>query len=117
MVKHQNDVLPKFRNTAAKVAHDIGSSEIAVTRAVQFSRGLEAAEQISPGIKDAVLSGAVKAPKQVIAETHTETHTEAVKTHTGHYNKPQQETTGKPANTLRFNGYKLQTTTRRNKKN
>ena len=51
------------------------------------------------------------------AETHTETHTEAVKTHTGHSNKPQQETTGKPANTLRFNGYKLQATTRRDKKN
>ena len=98
MVKHQNDVLPKFRNTAAKVAHDIGSSEIAVTRAVQFSRGLEAAEEVSPGIKDAVLSGAVKAPKQVIAETHTETHTEVAETHTANDSTAQQATTSKPGN-------------------
>lgn len=68
VVKHQNDDLPKFRNTAAKVAHDIGSSEMAVTRAVQFIRGLDAAEKVSPGIKEAVLSGSVKAPKAIISE-------------------------------------------------
>lgn len=66
--KHQNDDFQKFRNTAAKVAHDIGSNEIAVTRAVQFSRGLDAAEKVSPGIKEAVLSGSIKAPKSVISE-------------------------------------------------
>ena len=66
--KHQNDAFQKFRNTAAKVASDIGSSEIAVTRAVQFSRGLDEAEKVSPGIKEAVLSGTVKAPKSVISE-------------------------------------------------
>ena len=66
--KHQNDDFQKFRNTAAKVAHDIGSSEMAVTRAVQFSRGLDAAEKVSPGIKESVLSGSVKAPKSVISE-------------------------------------------------
>lgn len=45
--------------------HGIGSAS--VQRAEQFSKGLDAAESASPGIKDAILSGGVKAPKSVIA--------------------------------------------------
>lgn len=37
-------------------------------KAVEFGRGLDAAEKVSPGIKEAVLSGSVKAPKSVISE-------------------------------------------------
>ena len=45
--------------------HGIGSTS--VQRAEQFSKGLDAAESASPGIKEAILSGEVKAPKSVIA--------------------------------------------------
>lgn len=45
--------------------HGIGSTS--VQRAEQFSKGLDAAESAFPGIKEAILSGEVKAPKSVIA--------------------------------------------------
>lgn len=88
--KHQNDAFQKFRNTAAKVVngqnqyekkeqldgnHQIAKgdtraaiakshniSQYEVQKAVEFGRGLDAAEKVSPGIKEAVLSGRIKAP-------------------------------------------------------
>lgn len=54
--------------TRATIAEEHGLSNTAVRRAVEFGRGLDAAEKASPGIKDAVLSGEVKAPRSVIAE-------------------------------------------------
>lgn len=49
------------------IAKEQNITESAVRRAVEFGRGLDAAEEASPGIKDAILSGEVKAPKSVIA--------------------------------------------------
>lgn len=54
--------------TREEIAKQFSVGERTVQRAEQFVDGLNAAEEISPGIKDAVLSGAVKAPKQMIAE-------------------------------------------------
>lgn len=60
----RNDHQPKTREIIADVH---GISETAVRRAVEFGRGLDEAEKVSPGIKDAILTGAVKAPKNLIS--------------------------------------------------
>lgn len=67
--KGQNDHLAKkYESTAEKIADDFGVVEKTVRRSEHFLDGLNAAEEVSPGIKEAVLSGAVKAPKIMIAE-------------------------------------------------
>ncbi|WP_312280763.1 hypothetical protein [Oscillibacter sp.] len=55
---------PKTRAVVAK-AH--GITENAVKSAVEFSRGLDSADEVAPGFKDSVLTGTIKAPKSVIA--------------------------------------------------
>lgn len=50
-------------DTRAIVAKAHGVSEHFVQNAVEFGRGLDAAEAATPGIRDAVLSGEVKAPE------------------------------------------------------
>ena len=64
----QNDHLKKYNNTSQKIADDFGVGEATVRRAEQFVDSLNEAEKFSPGIKDAVLSGTLKAPKSVISE-------------------------------------------------
>jgi hypothetical protein len=62
---HQaNSKAPKTRAIVAK-AH--GITEGAVKAAVEFSHGLDAANEVAPGFKDSILAGTVKAPKSVIA--------------------------------------------------
>lgn len=62
---HQaNSKAPKTRAVVA-TAHNI--TEGAVKAAVELNNGLDAAESISPGFKDSILTGAVKAPKSTIA--------------------------------------------------
>ena len=55
-------------DTRAAIAKSHNISQYEVQKAVEFGRGLDAAEKVSPGIKEAVLSGSVKAPKSVISE-------------------------------------------------
>lgn len=65
----QNDGLRlKSRGTAGRIAEEHNVSVSAVERAEQFAKGLDEAEKVSPGIKESVLSGEVKAPKNVISE-------------------------------------------------
>lgn len=59
------DHQPKAREIMAK---EHGITEMAVRRAVEFGRGLEAANEVVPGFKEMILSGEVKAPKSTIAE-------------------------------------------------
>lgn len=66
--KGQNGLLKKYENTAQKIADDFGVGEQTVKRAEHFIDSLNEAEKVSPGIKEAVLSGSVKAPKSVISE-------------------------------------------------
>ena len=54
--------------TRDAIAREHNMSPYAVQKAVEFGRGLDAAEEVSPGIKQDVLSGKVKAPKSAIAE-------------------------------------------------
>uniref|UniRef100_A0AAU8B5N2 PNOB8 ParB N-like protein n=1 Tax=Dulem virus 33 TaxID=3145751 RepID=A0AAU8B5N2_9CAUD len=64
----QNDGLRKSRGAAGRIAEELGVGCATVERAERFSKGIDEAEAISPGIRDAVLSGEVKAPKSVVAE-------------------------------------------------
>jgi hypothetical protein len=50
------------------IAEERGITEGEVRYAVEFGRGLDAAEKVAPGIKAAVLSGETKAPKSLIAK-------------------------------------------------
>ena len=58
----------RYENTAQKIANDFGVGEQTVKRAEHFIDSLNEADKFSPGIKEAVLSGSVKAPKSVISE-------------------------------------------------
>lgn len=56
------------KRTVASVAKAFNVGTSTVERAEHFLKGLEAAEEISPGFKEAVLSGEIKAPRSRIAE-------------------------------------------------
>lgn len=62
----QNEHLNRGR-TSELLAKEFGVAKETVKRSEHFLDGLNAAEEVSPGIKDAILSGEVKAPKGVIA--------------------------------------------------
>lgn len=64
----QSDLSAKKESTTAeKIAAEHNVSYGAVVRANGFAKGLDTADKIAPGFKDAVLSGAIKAPKSHIA--------------------------------------------------
>lgn len=64
----QNEDLKKRRvRTCDKVAGALGVSRSTVERAEQFLDGLNAAEEIVPGFKDAVLTGDIKVKKGEVA--------------------------------------------------
>lgn len=68
MESGENHLIPKSKNpTRAKVADAHGLTENAVKSAVEFSHGLDSADEVVPGFKDSVLTGTIKAPKSVIA--------------------------------------------------
>ena len=56
-----------LKKTRAMIADEHGIAEGTVKAAVEFGRGLDAAEEVVPGIKDAVLSGEEKHSKRDIA--------------------------------------------------
>ena len=72
VVNGQNGQLPNSSGEMFQarkvVAKEHGIKESEVRRAVEFGRGLDEAEKVSPGIKEAVLSGSVKTPKSIISE-------------------------------------------------
>ncbi|MPM11469.1 hypothetical protein SDC9_57815 [bioreactor metagenome] len=57
----------RSRGTAEKVAEAHCSSVTSVERAARFASGIDAAETISPGFRESVLTGTIKAPKSDIA--------------------------------------------------
>lgn len=61
---HSEDLKTRTKD---KVARELGVGSSTVERSEHFAKGLDAAEAVSPGIKEAVLTGEVKAPKKVIA--------------------------------------------------
>ena len=69
----QNAQIPKSRkeqksDTAGLIGKEYGVDGATIRRDEKFAKGLDAAESVSPGFKDSILSGAVKAPKSTIAQ-------------------------------------------------
>ena len=62
----QNDPLRSDR-TSAQIAKEIGKGERYVRRAEEFAKGLDAAEEVSPGIKQEVFSGTLKTTDSDVA--------------------------------------------------
>ena len=65
-VSGQNDHQPASENTSQRIAKEIGASERFVRRAEEFARGVDMAEEVSPGIKGEILSGNLKGSDQVV---------------------------------------------------
>ena len=63
----QNDHLRSQDKASERIAREIGNSERYVRRAEEFARGLDAAEEVSPGIKQEVFSGALKTTDSDVA--------------------------------------------------
>lgn len=65
--KKQSAQNAQFENTRETVAKEHGITPAYVERAVEFGRGLDAAEAVATGFKEAVLSGTESYPKRNIA--------------------------------------------------
>lgn len=63
----QNEHIEKLR-VSEQIAKEQGIGKETVKRAEHFAKGLDSAEEVSPGIREKVLSGEVKAQKSSIAE-------------------------------------------------
>ena len=63
----QNDHLRPQDKASERIAREIGNSERYVRRAEEFAKGLDAAEEVSPGIKQDVFSGALKTTDSDVA--------------------------------------------------
>ena len=74
LVDAQNEHLPKSsknkkkreNTTAFQLAEELGISDATVRRAEHFVQGLDAADQVDPGISQEILSGRIKPKKQEI---------------------------------------------------
>lgn len=67
VAKRQNDALPKAEKTSKRIAREFGVGYRTVERAEQFLDGLNAAEEVVPGFKEAVLTGDIKVKKNEVA--------------------------------------------------
>lgn len=64
----QNGLKGEKSRTAEIVAKEHGIGRNTVKRTAKFSKGVDAAEKIESGAREAILSGKSKVPKSVIAE-------------------------------------------------
>lgn len=64
VVSVQNEHLPKTGKTRRKIAEETNTSPSYVMRAGEYSRGAAAAEEVSPGFRQEVLSGKIKPTQQ-----------------------------------------------------
>lgn len=72
VVMGQNDPKPLSERTSARIAKEIGAGERYVRRAEEFAKGVDAAEEISPGIRQKIFSGTIRpSDKDVTAISHT----------------------------------------------
>ena len=67
-VSHQSGAIREARSTEDVIAKQFGVGNGTVQRAKQFVDSIDAAEKVSPGFRESILSGEVKAPKSMIAE-------------------------------------------------
>ena len=66
-VSGQNVHKPPALKTSERIAKEIGTNERYVRRAEEFAKGLDAAEEVSPGIKQEVFTGALKTTDSDVA--------------------------------------------------
>ena len=64
--KRQNDALIQEGDTAERIAKEHGVSRRFVQRSEKYAKGLDAANEVDPEIRDDVLSGKVKAPARIV---------------------------------------------------
>ena len=67
VVTVQNEPLPSVHKTRAQIANDTSTSESYVMRAGWYAQGVDAAEEALPGIKQEILTGAIKPPETAVA--------------------------------------------------
>ena len=67
VVTGQNDPLPDSHATRLKIAQETGTSDSYVKRADHFAKGVDAAEEVLPGIKQETLTGAIKPTETAVA--------------------------------------------------
>ncbi len=60
LVKDQFDPLPDTHVTRQRIADETGTSQGYVQRAEYYAKGVDAAEEVLPGIKEDILSGTIK---------------------------------------------------------
>ena len=63
----QNDPPQNAHGTRTRIANETGTSDSYVKRAEQFAKGVDAAEEALPGIKQEILTGAIKPPETAVA--------------------------------------------------
>ena len=67
LVRGQNDLLPKTNKTRKQIAAESGTSDSYVKRAEQYAKGVDAAEEVLPGIKQEILTGSIKPTETAVA--------------------------------------------------
>ena len=67
-VENRHLASPTGNKTRAMIASEQNTTEAAVKDASFYAKGLDEAEKVSPGIREKVLSGEVKAPKSAIVQ-------------------------------------------------
>ena len=63
----QNDPKQKSERTSECIAREINTSESYVRRAERYAKGVDAAEEIEPGIKQELLSGSIRPTDTAVA--------------------------------------------------
>ena len=67
LVSGQNDHLPALLKTRERIAEETHTSDGYVKRAGTYAKGVDAAEDVLPGIKDELLSGSIKPSEADVA--------------------------------------------------
>ena len=99
LVSYQNGNLLKAERTCDRIAKELNVGRSTVIRANEFAKGLTAAEEVSPGILQEVLSGSVKATQDevsALARASPDTRKELVEK-IRHPPPKEKKVTGKPA--------------------
>ena len=63
----QNDPDQKLHGTRSRIAKETQTSDSYVRRAAHFAKGVDAAEETEPGIKQEILSGSIKPTEKAVA--------------------------------------------------
>ena len=63
----QNDPDQKSHGTRSRIAKETQTSDSYVRRAEHFAKGVDAAEEVAPGIKQEILTGSIKPTEKAVA--------------------------------------------------